>query len=227
MKPHRVPIVLVCLSFLSGCGAGTLGPGISAPPRTLVSIAITPANAGVLLGTLQQFTATGTYSDHSSQDITDSVTWSSSDINVASSDGLSPRLGYNFRHFRFGHRKHDVRCPACRPNLHRGPACKQENRAPDQPAVPGDWYVHRRKHSQCDPASVLEIIEHCRGHHRSQGPGESCKSGKHDHYRGAWFYQRLDDTRRLECHDRIRLHHAVRTHHCSGHQVDLHRDWPV
>src|SRR5262249_16009516 len=64
MKPHRVPIVLVCLSFLSGCGAGTLGPGISAPPRTLVSIAITPANAGVLLGSLQQFTATGTYSDH-------------------------------------------------------------------------------------------------------------------------------------------------------------------
>jgi uncharacterized protein YjdB len=41
----------------------------------------------VLLGTVQQFTATGTYSDHTSQDITDSVTWSSSDITVASIDG--------------------------------------------------------------------------------------------------------------------------------------------
>jgi trimeric autotransporter adhesin len=88
MKPHRAQIVLVCLSLFSGCGAGTLGPGVGGgPSRSLVSIAVTPANAAVLLGTLQQFTATGTYSDHSSQDITDSVTWSSSDISVASIAG--------------------------------------------------------------------------------------------------------------------------------------------
>ncbi len=87
MKPHRARIVLVCLSLFSGCGAGSLGPGVGGPSRSLVSIAITPANAALLLGTLQQFTATGTYSDHSSQDITDSVTWSSSDISVASIAG--------------------------------------------------------------------------------------------------------------------------------------------
>src|SRR6202163_52009 len=87
MKRHRAPIVLVCLSLFSGCGAGSLGPGVGGPSRSLVSIAITPANAALLLGTLQQFTATGTYSDHSSQDITDSVTWSSSDISVASIAG--------------------------------------------------------------------------------------------------------------------------------------------
>ncbi|PYX08243.1 MAG: hypothetical protein DMG88_11265 [Acidobacteria bacterium] len=87
MKPHRAPIVLVCLSLFSGCGAGSLGPGVGGPSRSLVSIAITPVNAALLLGTLQQFTATGTYSDHSSQDITDSVTWSSSDISVASIAG--------------------------------------------------------------------------------------------------------------------------------------------
>ena len=85
MTPNRVPVVLVCLSLLIGCGAGTLGPGLPGPPpRTLVSIAITPANADVILGTLQQFTATGTYSDHTSQDLTDSVAWSSSDSSVAS-----------------------------------------------------------------------------------------------------------------------------------------------
>src|SRR5438552_7767356 len=87
VKPHRAPIVLVCLSLFSGCGAGSLGPGVGGPSRSLVSIAITPVNAALLLGTLQQFTATGTYSDHSSQDITDSVTWSSSDISVASIAG--------------------------------------------------------------------------------------------------------------------------------------------
>jgi len=98
MKPLRVPIVLVCLSLFVGCGAGSLGPGVGGPssgpspgpspsPRSLVSIAITPANAALLLGALQHFTATGTYSDHSSEDITESVTWSSSDISVASIAG--------------------------------------------------------------------------------------------------------------------------------------------
>lgn len=83
VKPHRAPIILVCLSLFTACGAGTLGPGIS-PSRSLVSISITPANADVLLGTLQQFTASGTYSDHTTQDLTDSVAWSSSDISMAS-----------------------------------------------------------------------------------------------------------------------------------------------
>jgi uncharacterized protein YjdB len=51
---------------------------------TLVSIAVTPANASIPLGTLQQFTATGTFSDGTTQDITDIVTWSSSKSSVAS-----------------------------------------------------------------------------------------------------------------------------------------------
>jgi hypothetical protein len=38
----------------------------------------------MFLGTLQQFTATGTFSDGSSQDITGAVTWASSDASVAS-----------------------------------------------------------------------------------------------------------------------------------------------
>lgn len=44
----------------------------------LVSIAVAPGNASVPLGTLQQYTATGTYTDNSTQDLTGSVTWSSS-----------------------------------------------------------------------------------------------------------------------------------------------------
>jgi len=51
---------------------------------TLVSIAVTPTNPSLPLGTLQQFTATGTFSDQSTQDITDTVTWSSSNNGVAS-----------------------------------------------------------------------------------------------------------------------------------------------
>ena len=50
---------------------------------TLVSIAITPANTSVPLGNLQQFTATGTYSDGSTQNLTGSVVWASSSLGIA------------------------------------------------------------------------------------------------------------------------------------------------
>ena len=46
---------------------------------TLVSIAVTPAVASIPLGNQQQFMATGTFSDSSKQDITSTVTWTSSD----------------------------------------------------------------------------------------------------------------------------------------------------
>ena len=44
---------------------------------TLTSIAVSPANPTIAAGTDQQFTATGTYSDASSADLTSSVTWAS------------------------------------------------------------------------------------------------------------------------------------------------------
>ena len=57
-----------------------LQPG---PPPTLSSITVMPANRTVSTGATQQFTATGTYSDGSSQDITSQVTWNSSTAAVA------------------------------------------------------------------------------------------------------------------------------------------------
>ena len=53
----------------------------------LVSIIVTPADAVLFPGTLQQFTATAKFSDGSSQDITNAVTWLSSDSTVASISG--------------------------------------------------------------------------------------------------------------------------------------------
>jgi uncharacterized protein YjdB len=53
---------------------------------TLSSIAVTPADRIILVGTTQQFTATGTYSDTTSHDITTQVTWSSSETSVATID---------------------------------------------------------------------------------------------------------------------------------------------
>lgn len=53
----------------------------SAP--TLVSIAVAPPNPVLAVGGTQQFTATGTYSDNSTQDLTSSVVWASSNTPVA------------------------------------------------------------------------------------------------------------------------------------------------
>jgi uncharacterized protein YjdB len=50
---------------------------------TLVSLVITPANSTVSNGSTQQFTATGTFSDSTTQDITTNVHWSSSSASVA------------------------------------------------------------------------------------------------------------------------------------------------
>jgi uncharacterized protein YjdB len=66
---------------------------------TLVSIAITPAVTSIAMGTIQQFTATGNYSDGSTQNLTGTVQWSSSTPTVATINsagtgaGLATSLG--------------------------------------------------------------------------------------------------------------------------------------
>src|SRR5579875_2136636 len=62
---------------------------VTAP--VLVSIAVTPANPFVASGGTQQFTATGTYSDGSTQNLTTSATWTSTNTSVATinSSGLA------------------------------------------------------------------------------------------------------------------------------------------
>src|SRR5206468_663501 len=54
-----------------------------APTLTLTSLAVTPTNPSIVTGGTQQFTATGTFSDGSTQDLTTSVTWASSVTAVA------------------------------------------------------------------------------------------------------------------------------------------------
>src|SRR6185437_6755222 len=58
---------------------------------TLVAITISPSNPTVQPSKTQQFTATGTYGDNSTKDISSSVTWSSSNANAATinSSGLA------------------------------------------------------------------------------------------------------------------------------------------
>jgi RHS repeat-associated protein len=68
--------------------------GAEGNPSSLVSIALTPANPSVPQGTPQRFTATGTYSDGSTHDVSGLATWSSSQPAVAtiSNTGLAMTL---------------------------------------------------------------------------------------------------------------------------------------
>jgi len=61
------------------------------PAPTLQSVSVTPANPTIAVSATQQFTATGTYSDGSTNDLTSLVTWASSATAVATinSSGLA------------------------------------------------------------------------------------------------------------------------------------------
>jgi hypothetical protein len=59
---------------------------VTASPVTLVSISVTPVNATIEEEEAYQFTATGTYSDESTSDLTTVVMWESSDNGVATID---------------------------------------------------------------------------------------------------------------------------------------------
>ncbi len=90
-----------------GQGSATIGAALGSvsgstaldvTPATLVSLSVIPANPSIAAGTTQQFTVTGTYTDRSTQDLTSSVSWSSSDTtvvsvsNAAGTNGLAASL---------------------------------------------------------------------------------------------------------------------------------------
>jgi uncharacterized protein YjdB len=72
-------------------GSTTLTVNASAP--TLSSIAVTPANPSIQDGTTQQFTATGTYSDNSTKNITTTVNWTSSSTSIATISNTAGSTG--------------------------------------------------------------------------------------------------------------------------------------
>ncbi len=95
------------LALATGVGTGTSNitaslTGVTSPAdvltvtaATLKSIAITPVSPSISKGNTQQFTATGTYSDTTTANITSQVTWISATTTVAtiSAAGLATGVG--------------------------------------------------------------------------------------------------------------------------------------
>ncbi|MGD0915175.1 MAG: DUF3443 family protein [Thermodesulfobacteriota bacterium] len=80
MKSISKFFLLLIFTLATVCGGVSRG---DAAPKKLVSIAVAPSNPSIVLGTTEQFRATGTYSDSSTRNLTTSVTWSSSAGSVA------------------------------------------------------------------------------------------------------------------------------------------------
>ncbi|MBJ6800881.1 DUF3443 family protein [Geomonas propionica] len=87
VKLSAVMAMVAVLVGLLGCGGGgSKGPA-------LTSITVTPGDSTLSVGTTGRFTATGTYSDNSTRDITNQVSWSSSVTGVATISNASGNKG--------------------------------------------------------------------------------------------------------------------------------------
>lgn len=92
MKWHKYAVSLSAIVFtvtvLTSCGGGSNSTG-----TILQSITVTPTNPTLTKGSSQQFTAVGYFSNNTSQDITTTVTWGSSNSTVAKVSDVSGSKG--------------------------------------------------------------------------------------------------------------------------------------
>ena len=101
---------------ISATDPSTPLPGTAAltvTPAVLIGIDVSPVVASIGIGQTEQFTATGLYSDLSTKNVTDSVTWASSSKTTAtvSTHGLATGVADRGRH-HLGHRSRPLPSPA-------------------------------------------------------------------------------------------------------------------
>lgn len=88
MAPRRlwIGMLLSVALLVTACGGGGSG---APPPNELQSIAITPATTSLASGLTQQLTATGTFSETGTQNLTNTAAWTSSAPTVATVNATS------------------------------------------------------------------------------------------------------------------------------------------
>jgi len=74
-----LPAALAIAILLTVAGCGQFFPG----GNTITALQVTPSNASIQPGVNQQYTATATYGNNSTGDVTTQVTWSTSPTTVA------------------------------------------------------------------------------------------------------------------------------------------------
>lgn len=80
-RPNIFPVVAsISLLLLAAVGCGQFFPGST----SITSLAIAPLNTTVAPGVTQQYSATATYGNNTTGDVTTSVTWSTNQSSIAS-----------------------------------------------------------------------------------------------------------------------------------------------
>jgi hypothetical protein len=90
--------ISVCLFSLSLLIANTGCRGISSSnvaPPTLASISVAPSSVSITVGATQQYTATATYSDHSTANVSSTATWTVAPASVATTNSSGMATGVN------------------------------------------------------------------------------------------------------------------------------------
>jgi poly(3-hydroxybutyrate) depolymerase len=82
--------------YASASNGMIAGGGLTVAAPSLISIAVTPSNTNLALSSSQQFAATGTFADGSTQNLTAQVTWTSSNSNVLSISGSGLAIALQF-----------------------------------------------------------------------------------------------------------------------------------
>ena len=76
--------VIVCgMLFATGCGNGSSATKTPPPQKTLTSISVSPSTLPLSTGASQQLTATATYSDGSTANVTTAAKWTTSNAGIA------------------------------------------------------------------------------------------------------------------------------------------------
>jgi uncharacterized protein YjdB len=86
----KVAALVLVLTLLNGCGEFFRGSD------DLIGLTISPINTSIQPGNTQQFSATGTFGDNSTGDVTARVNWKSSDPSLATIDSTGLATGITY-----------------------------------------------------------------------------------------------------------------------------------
>ena len=160
---------------------------------------MTPANPSIAAGASQQFSATGTYSDASTANLTGSVTWASATPAVATisatglATGLAPGTQQRQRDARRGQRQHDPDRHRGDPPEHRRDPGQPVDRGRRQPAVQRHRDVLRRQHREPDRQRHLGLGHAGRRDDQRDRPRDRPRPGHQQRQRDARRGQRQHD----------------------------------
>ena len=157
---------------------------------TLVSIAVTAPSLSIAKGTSEQFTATGTFSDGSMQNLTSSVTWSSQTTSVATvtSGGMVTAVGSGTSNIQAAsgamNGSATLTVTAADAGFDCGDASEPNHRDDRHGAIHSYRHLHGQQHAKSDHHRYLEFQQHgdCDYQQYSRDKWLGQRGGKRDHY---------------------------------------------